>query len=58
MIASLHRMWPDFTLEETGFEQIHNLFRDAMEVNQEDVVVVDAMSFSEHSAGILDAWSR
>ncbi len=37
VIASLHKMWPDFTLEETGFEQIYNLFRYATEVNGEDV---------------------
>jgi Sulfotransferase domain len=53
VIASLHKMWPGFALEETGFEQIYNLFRYATEVNREDVVVVDAMSFSENPAGIL-----
>ena len=51
VIASLHKIWPDFTLGETGFEQIYNLFRYATEVNREDVV--DAMSFSENPAGIL-----
>ena len=56
VIASLHRMWPDFTLEETGFEQIYNLFRYATEVNEEDVVVVDAMTFSENPAGVLSAY--
>jgi hypothetical protein len=53
VIASLHKMWPDFTIEETGFELIYDLFRYATEVNGEDVVVVDAMSFSENPAGIL-----
>jgi len=56
VIASLYKKWPDFTLEETGFEQIYNLFRYATEVNREDAVVVDAMSFSENPAGILDAY--
>ena len=56
VVASLHKNWPDFTLEETGFEQIYNLFRYATEVNGEDVVVVDAMSFSENPAGILSAY--
>jgi hypothetical protein len=56
VIASLYKMWPDFTLEETGFEQIYNLFRYATEVNREDVVVVDAMTFSENPAGILAAY--
>jgi hypothetical protein len=44
VLSSLYKMWPDFTLEETGFEQIYNLFRYATEVNGEDVVVVDAMN--------------
>ncbi len=56
VIASLHKKWPDFTLEETGFEQIYNLFRYATEVNGEEVVVVDAMSFSENPGGILAAY--
>ncbi len=56
VIASLYKMWPDFTIEETGFELIYDLFRYATEVNGEDVVVVDAMSFSENPAGILAAY--
>src|SRR5215211_1818271 len=56
VLSSLYKMWPDFTFEETGYEQIYNLFRYATEVNREDVVVVDAMSFSENPAGILDAY--
>ncbi len=56
VIASLHKMWPEFTLEETGFEQIYDLFRYATEVNGEDVVVVDAMSFSENPAGVLSVY--
>jgi hypothetical protein len=51
VIASLSRMWPDFTLEETGFEQLYRLFRYATEA--EDVVVVDAMTFSENPIGVL-----
>ncbi|MDQ4063209.1 MAG: sulfotransferase family protein [Actinomycetota bacterium] len=56
VIASLHRMWPDFTLEETGFEQLYRLFRHAMAVDPEDVVVVDAMTFSENPVGVLTAY--
>jgi hypothetical protein len=56
VIASLHKKWPDFTAEETGFELIYDLFRYATEVNGEDVVVVDAMSFSENPGGILAAY--
>src|SRR5918997_1917728 len=53
VITSLHRMWPDFTLEETGFEQLYHLFRYAMEADPEDVVVIDAMTFSENPVSIL-----
>src|SRR3712207_2960346 len=27
VIASLHKMWPDFTVEETGFEHVYDLFQ-------------------------------
>ncbi len=53
VITSLHRMWPDFTLEETGFEELYHLFRYATEVDPEGVVVVDAMTFSENPVGVL-----
>lgn len=56
VIASLSRMWPDFTLEETGFEQLYRLFRYATEVDPEDVVVVDSMTFSENPVGVLAAY--
>ncbi|HEX2098745.1 MAG TPA: sulfate adenylyltransferase [Rubrobacteraceae bacterium] len=56
VISSLSRMWPDFTLEETGFEQLYLLFRYATEVDPEDVVVIDAMTFSENPADILAAY--
>jgi hypothetical protein len=56
VVASLSRMWPDFTLEETGFEQLYRLFRYATEVDPEDIVVVDAMTFSENPVGVLAAY--
>ena len=56
VIASLGRMWPDFTLEEAGFERLYELFRHATEADPEGVVVVDAMTFSENPAGILAAY--
>ncbi len=56
VIASLYRMWPDFTLEETGFEQLYHLFRLATARDPEDVVVIDAMSFSENPVDILAAY--
>jgi hypothetical protein len=56
VIASLHRMWPDFTLEETGFEHLYHLFRLATEVDPEGVVVVDAMTFTENPVGVLSTY--
>ena len=56
VVASLHKMWPDFTLEETGFEHVYDLFRYATEANEEGAVAVDAMNFSENPAGILAAY--
>jgi hypothetical protein len=55
VLSSLYKMWPDFTLEETGFEQIYWAFRYAEEVGQ-DPVVVDAMTFSENPVGILSVY--
>lgn len=55
VIASLEKMWPDFTLEETGFEHIYWAFRYASEAG-EDPVVVDAMTFSENPAAVLSAY--
>ncbi len=55
VLVSLYKMWPDFTFEETGYEDLHRLFRYATE-GGEDVAVVDAMTFSENPAGVLAAY--
>src|SRR5215210_3179193 len=55
VLSSLYKMWPDFTLEETGYEQIYWAFKYATEAG-EDPVVVDAMTFSENPVGILSAY--
>jgi len=55
VLSSLYRMWPDFTLEETGYEELYWAFRYATEAG-EDPVVVDAMTFSENPVGILSAY--
>ena len=52
VITSLSKMWPDYTFEEVGFEQLYWAFRYATEAG-EDPVVVDAMTFSENPAGVL-----
>jgi hypothetical protein len=48
VLSSLYRMWPDFTLEETGYEDLYWAFRYATEAG-EDPVVVDAMTFSDRT---------
>jgi Sulfotransferase domain len=55
VLSSLFKMWPDFTLEETGYEELYWAFRYATEAG-EDPVVVDAMIFSENPTGILSAY--
>ena len=55
VLTSLYEMWPDFTPEEAGYEQLDRLFRYATE-GGEDPVVVDAMTFSENPAGILSTY--
>jgi hypothetical protein len=55
VIASLHKMWPNFTLEETGYEEIYWAFRYATDAG-ENPVVVDAMTFSEKPVDILSAY--
>ena len=55
VLSSLYKMWPDFTLEETGYEDLYWAFRYAAEAG-EDPVVVDAMTFSENPVGILSAY--
>jgi len=55
VLVSLYKMWPDFTFEETGYEDLYRLFKYATE-GGEDVAVVDAMTFSENPAGVLAAY--
>jgi hypothetical protein len=55
VLSSLHKMWPNFTLEETGYEELYWAFRYASEAG-EDPVVVDAMTFSENPVGIISAY--
>ena len=55
VLMSLYKMWPDFTLEETGYEDLYRLFKYTTDAG-EDVAVVDAMTFSENPAGVLAAY--
>ncbi len=55
VLVSLYKMWPDFTLEETGYDQLYRLFRLSQDAGQEPIVV-DAMTFSENPAGVLASY--
>ena len=55
VLSSLYKMWPDFTLEETGYEDLYWAFKHVTEAG-EDPVVVDAMTFSEDPVSILSAY--
>src|SRR5215218_6782162 len=55
VLMSLYKMWPDFTFEEAGYEELYWAFRYATEAG-EDPVVVDAMTFSENPVAILSAY--
>jgi hypothetical protein len=55
VIASLGRFWPDFTPEETGYEQQHRLFELALE-NGEEPAVVDAAELTADPEGTIRAY--
>ena len=57
VIASLHRFWPDFTLEETGYELQHRLYRLAVE-NGEEPAIVEASDLTEDPEGIVEAYCK
>ena len=54
-LASFHKMWPDFTPEEAGYEAVHRLFGYAEQAGQEPVVV-DAADLSEDPEGTVAAY--
>lgn len=55
VLASMYKMWPDFTFEEAGYEELYRLFRLCRDAGQEPVVV-DAMTFSENPVGVLSVY--
>ncbi len=54
-LVSFYKMWPDFTLEEAGHEQLYKLFECAVEAGQEPVVV-DAAEFSANTESMMAAY--
>lgn len=55
VLASMHKMWPDFTFEEAGYEELYRLFRVAEDAGEEPIVV-DAMTFSENPVEVLSVY--
>ncbi len=55
VLASLYKMWPDFTFEEAGYEELHQLFVYVLEEGQEPVVV-DALDLSENPERVVAAY--
>ncbi|MEW6637362.1 MAG: sulfotransferase family protein, partial [Actinomycetota bacterium] len=55
VLVSLYKMWPDFTLAETGYEALYRVFKLATEAGEQPVVV-DAMRFSEEPERVLSVY--
>ena len=55
VISSLNGFWPDFTLEETGYEEQYRLFELAVE-SGEDPAVVDAADLTADPEGTIRAY--
>lgn len=55
VLASMYKMWPDFTFEEAGYEELYRLFRIDENAGQEPVVV-DAMTLSENPVEVLSVY--
>ena len=54
-LSSFYKMWPDFTFEEAGYEQLHRLYSYAAEIGQEPIVV-DAADFSANTERAIEAY--
>jgi hypothetical protein len=55
VIASLYQMWETVTFEETGYEDLYEMYRYATRAGQ-NPIVVDAMTFSENPVGVLRSY--
>lgn len=54
-LRSLSRIWPDFTLEETGYQQLGRLFDHVLD-NGEEPVVVEASDLLQNPEGTVGAY--
>jgi hypothetical protein len=57
VISSLNSFWPDFTVEEVGYEQLHRLFELAVH-HGEDPAVVDAADLTTDPAATIRAYCQ
>jgi len=57
VLASLYEMWPDFTFEEAGYEDLYRLFGYATEEGQKPIVV-DALDLSENPERLVAAYCK
>lgn len=55
-LPSLHHLWPDFTLEETGYEQQYRLFKKVSEIKGAPPVVIDAKNLIGHPEQCVRAY--
>ena len=54
-LASFYKMWPDFTFEEAGHEQLYRLFQCVVEAGQKPIVI-EATEFSTNTESMIDAY--
>jgi hypothetical protein len=57
VLSSFYKMWPDFTFEEAGYEQLHRLFQCSLEIGQEPVVV-EASDLASETETTVDIYCR
>lgn len=55
VLSSFHRMWPDFTFEEAGYEHLHRLYEEAGNIGQEPAIV-DASDLASNTEGTVAAY--
>lgn len=56
VLASLYKIWPDFTFEEAGFEELHRLYTLAAEAGQEEPAVIAAADLLADPEPIVAAY--
>ena len=57
VLSSFYKMWPDFTFEEAGYEQLHRFFQCSTESGQKPVVV-EAADLASNTEGTVAAYCQ